>query len=268
MKKIFTFLCCTVFAASYSSMSAQATIMEIWKGGSVTESYKINDVDSVTFKTTTDTDHSKIINGHKFIDLGLPSGLLWAETNIGAATAYDDGDYFAWGETVPKSTYSDATYTTLGKCSYSEIYERVVLKEYTKYTRFDGKTTLELNDDAACFNWGSGCRMPTKSEMLELSNESNCTWTWVSCTNSVGETIGCYKVVSVKNGNVIYLPASGYRDGDDLNLHGSFGNYWSSTLYRSDVSNAYNFSFHSGNYFANRLNYRYCGLPVRPVARP
>ena len=260
MKKIFTFLCCAVFAAQYSSVSAQTTIMEIWKGGSVTESYKINDVDSVTFKTT--SDNCKEINGHKFIDLGLPSGLLWAETNIGAETAYDDGNYYAWGETATKSTYSEATYTTLGKYDGGEG-----TLTFIKYTSTDGKTTLENSDDAAYVNWGSWCRMPTKIEFQELCNTDNCTWTWVSCTNSDGGTIYCYKVVSVKNGNIIYLPASGGRYRTNLYDHGSCGYYWSSTVY--DVSYAYRLNFICGDhYVGNYDNIRYYGFSVRPVAEP
>ena len=200
------------------------------------------------------------INGHKFIDLGLPSGLLWAETNIGAKTAYDDGNYYAWGETAPKSTYSKATYTTLGKYDDGEG-----TLTFTKYISTDGKTTLENSDDAAYVNWGSGCRMSTHDEMSELCNTDNCTWTWVSRTNSDGETINCYKVVSVKNGNIIYLPASGGRYGANLYDYGSNGCYWSSTVY--DVSYAYRLNFICGyHYMGNYDNIRYYGFPVRPVA--
>ena len=203
----------------------------------------------------------KIINGHKFIDLGLPSGLLWAETNVGAETAYDYGNYYAWGETEPKSTYSKATYTTLGKYDDDEA-----TLTYTKYTSIDGKKTLELDDDAAYVNWGSACRMPTQSEMDELNDENNCTWAWVSCKNSAGENINCYKVVSVKNGNFIYLPASGHC-GDGIYIYGSNGTYWSSTVY--DVSYACTLDFNSSYHLADSYyGYRYYGFTVRPVAEP
>lgn len=209
------------------------------------------------------TVNGRIVNGHRFVDLGLPSGLLWAETNIGAETAYDDGNYYAWGETAPKSIYSEATYTTLGK------YENGIL-EYTKYTstKGDGKTVLEPEDDAAYVNWGSGCRMPTDSELDELNNSDNCTWTWVSMTNSAGEAINCYKVVSNTNGNVIYLPASGYRLGDYLIYHGSGGCYWSSTLYTYGIDFAYHLYFYSGYHDVDYNFYRSCGHSVRPVAEP
>ena len=186
------------------------------------------------------TDYAYVINGHKFIDLGLPSGTLWAETNIGAKTAYDDGNYYAWGETSTKDSYTSDNYS------------------------FTGNSSLEAANDVATTEWGSGCRMPTQSEMIELSDESNCTWTWVGCTNSAGEAINCYKVVSVNNGNIIYLPASGYRNGDYLYDHGSNGGYWSSTLY--DVSRACSLYFYSSDHYADSSNGRFYGFSVRPVA--
>ena len=201
-----------------------------------------------------------VINGHNFIDLGLPSGLLWAETNIGAKTAADDGDYFAWGEIEPKDSYSWDTYC------WGTAEDDIL-----KYNDADGLTSLEAADDAAYVNWGSGCRMPTYDEMSELCNTDNCTWTWVSCTNSAGETINCYKVVSVKNGNFIYFPASGRRYGDTLDRHGSYGFYWSSIRYNDFNDNdgdAYRLDFKSSYYSAFSHPDRCNGFPVRPVAEP
>ena len=206
--------------------------------------------------STAESDGSKIINGHKFIDLGLPSGLLWAETNIGAETAADDGNYYAWGETQPKDTYYWSTYN-YGSSSSA----------LTKYTSSDNKTVLESSDDAAYQNWGSSCRMPTESDFAELTNTENCTWTWKSKTNSSNEEINGYEVTSKKNGNSIFLPASGYRVGSGLSDHGSYGYYWSSTLYVSDVSYAYFLDFGSGYYDSSNYR-RYYGFAVRPVAKP
>ena len=197
-----------------------------------------------------------IINEHKFVDLGLPSGLLWAETNIGAETAADHGNYYAWGETTTKSDYDWDTY----KYGTSEF-------DITKYNKTDSMTVLENADDAACVNWGSYCRMPTYTEFRELLNSDNCTWTWTSMKNSSSSSINGYKVTSKKNGNSIFLPASGYRRGDDLGYHGSCGYYWSSTLYASDVYYAYGLcSFSSSRY--TDLYDRYYGRAVRPVAAP
>ena len=252
-----------LFAAQFTAVSAQSTTtttkMQVHKtDGSVVE-YSTSEVDYVSFSTTTtqkeDTQDGKIINGHKFVDLGLPSGLLWAETNIGAATAADDGCYFAWGETdmTTKSSYDWSTY------KYGKYYDNM-----TKYNSTDGKTVLDKEDDAAYVNWGSSCRMPTIAEFTELRNSDNCTWTWTSQTTSSGSSIYGYKVTSVKNGNSIFLPASGYRIEGDL-FHGSFGFYWSSTLDYGNSYYAYCLSFHSG-YYGWYYYIRFLGHTVRPVA--
>ena len=194
------------------------------------------------------------INGHPFVDLGLPSGLLWAKTNIGAEVAADYGDYFAWGETATKTDYSWATYKH--GTSSSNI---------TKYNSADGKTILEKEDDAACVNWGSSCRMPTNTEFAELFNSNNCTWTWISRTTSSGSSVNGYKFTSKKNGNSIFLPASGYRTGENLYCQGTDGYYWSKALNASNILSAYYFNFYSG-YTRTSSYTRSYGYTVRPVA--
>ena len=199
----------------------------------------------------TPVDNSRTINGHKFVDLGLPSGLLWAETNIGAATATDDGNYYAWGETDTKSAYNESTYFD---------------SKYTTYS-VNGKTTLEKQHDAAYVNWGSSCRMPTNDEFAELLNSENCTWTWTSISTSDGSSIKGYQVTSVKNGNSIFLPASGYRGIASISYCGSNGYYWAITLFSSASNYAYCLGFTSSDhdqYYGSRN----IGLTVRPVAEP
>lgn len=162
-------MCALLLSAQFNLLSAQTT-MKIWKGGCVTTSISTEDIDSVTFETTKIDlgDGVYLINGHKFIDLGLPSGLLWAETNIGAETAYDDGYYYAWGETSTKEDYSTSTYKGLTiDTTYSELYEKYIYTEiYSKYNETDGKTVLDKEDDAAYVNWGISCRMPTKEDWV------------------------------------------------------------------------------------------------------
>ena len=206
---------------------------------------------------TTIGEKYKIINGHKFVDLGLPSGLLWAETNIGAETAADDGNYYAWGETAPHTyTYNWRSY------KYGSSYSNL-----SKYNSSDSKTVLDKDDDAAYVNWGSSCRMPTRKEFSELLNSDNCTWTWTSQTTSSGSSIEGYKVISKTNGSSIFLPASGDRYDYDLQNHGSCGYYWSSTLNSSFSSRAYHLDF--GSSYPTWGSYdRYCGGTVRPVAEP
>ena len=100
-------------------------------------------------------DNTTTINGHKFIDLGLPS-TLWAETNIGATSAIDYGDYFAWGETSTKKDFSPETY------KYGTGFNM------TKYNTTDGLTTHSVSPDELTANWGSPCRIPTYDEFKEL----------------------------------------------------------------------------------------------------
>ena len=193
-------------------------------------------VDNDNPTTTTPT----TINGHKFVDLGLPSGTLWAETNIGASTPYEDGDYFAWAETKPKSRYSlDNQKSTVNKYK-------------------DGKTTLDAADDAATANWGSSCRMPTTTEMKELKDK--CTWTWKSNYNGASGYL-----VKGSNGNSIFLPATGLRDEEDFVFHGTEGNYWSSQTLKIGKYDAEFLSF-SNDDFDIAYSNSYMGYTVRPVA--
>ena len=195
----------------------------------------------------------KDYNGHAYVDLGLPSGLLWATCNIGASSPEDYGDYYAWGETETKSNYSWSTYkwcngsfTTMTKYCTSSSYGTV-----------DNKTTLELSDDVAHVKWGGSWRMPTYAEQTEL--RTNCTWTWTTQNGKNG-----YKVTGT-NGNSIFLPAAGYRGGTGLNLAGSDGDYWSSSLCSSDPTLAYFLYFNFG--FVDWNGYsRYIGFSVRAVS--
>ena len=206
-------------------------------------------------KTYEPAPNDTVINGHLFVNLGLPSGILWAETNIGAATAADYGDYFAWGETATKSVYSWATYAH-GSSSSS----------LSKYNTTDHKTTLDPEDDAAYVNWESPCRMPTSDELAELTNTDNCTWTWTTVTMADGTTVNGYKVVSNKYGNSIFLPASGYNV-DETTKRGSHTYYWTSSLYSNNVA-AYNLYFYSRYYSSTSSNNRIRGYAIRPVVKP
>ena len=123
----------------------------------------------------------------------------------------------------------------------------------------DNKTTLEAADDAATRKLGSPWRMPTLVEIRELLDANNCTWTWTTQDGKNG-----YEVKSKTNGNSIFLPAAGGREGSVLNDAGSEGNYWSSSL-----STAYS-SYARGLYFDSSGHdwdgsYRYYGFSVRPV---
>ena len=185
-------------------------------------------------------------------DLGL--SVYWATCNIGATTPEGYGDYFAWGETETKETYDWASYSmTLDGGT-----------TFTKYNDTDGKTVLEAGDDAATQNWGSAWRMPTYDEMTELTNTSNCEWTWTTQNGVNG-----YKVASNKEGYEgasIFLPAAGYCDGGYLDRVGSLGCYWSSSLaYTSHAISLFS-AFSGFNDVGKSNNNCYFGQPVRPVA--
>ena len=187
----------------------------------------------MTFTTTAQT--TGTANGHIWVDLGLPSGTLWATCNIGANNPEDCGNYYAWGETVTKSSYTEANY------SYS-----------------NNPATLPASADAAAASWGSSWRMPTVSEMQELLNY--CTLTWV---NQSGVD-GCLFIGT--NGNSIFLPAAGDFYGSELYNVGSVGYYWSSNRSGSYAGGSYASGLLlESNHFEIAFSDRYSGHPVRPV---
>ncbi len=180
---------------------------------------------------------SGYINGHEYVDLGLPSGLKWATCNVGASSPSGYGNYYAWGETSTKSEYTPSNSKTYGDSSYGNI---------------GGNS----GTDAACANWGSTWRLPTKAECEELKDR--CTWTWTTQGGHNG-----YKVKG-PNGNTIFLPAAGFRSGTSLIIAGDRGYYWISTPY-SDSSYAYYLYFNNSDRDVD-WDSRYDGRSVRPVS--
>ena len=163
---------------------------------------------------------SKLEFNYVVLDLGL--SVKWAHCNIGSTISSDYGDYFAWGETEPKTTYSWGTYKYCNGTSNT----RTKYCTNSSYGTVDNKTTLDPEDDAACVNWGGNWRMPTWTELQELMD--NCNWTWQSLNNVSG-----YLGVSKKNSVSIFFPAAGTVDGSELKYTGGYGYYMSSSL-RSD----------------------------------
>ncbi|GEM_PF-304509 len=196
----------------------------------------------------------EIIDGHAFVELGLPSGLLWATCNVGANNPEDYGDYFAWGETKPNGSYEWSSY------KYCNGSNSTMTKYCTdsSYGIVDNKTVLDLEDDAAHVNWGGSWRMPTFDEFQELID--NCTWTWTIHGGHDG-----YKVASTANGNSIFLPAAGYRDGIGSNNVETNGYYWSSSLHTSFPYRAWRLLFILSNSRAMYGSSRLSGHSVRPV---
>ena len=205
-----------------------------------------DDDDNTTVTPGTPTTDSRAV------DLGLPSGLKWASCNVGATQPWEFGGYYAWGETEEKSDYSWDTYKYCNGTNDS-------LTKYctsSSYGTVDNKTTLEASDDIATVKWGGSWRMPTDEEQQELINNCTCTWTTHNGVNG-------YRVTG-PNGNSIFLPAAGYRDGTEVSDQGSRGYYWLSPLSRSSTLNAYYLYFSSGDYDWYS-GYRSYGRTVRPV---
>ncbi len=189
-----------------------------------------------------DTENNKqpytgYINGHEWVDLGLPSGLKWATCNIGASSPSDYGDYFAWGETMTKSEYAVENCKTIEQ----EVGDISGSPQY----------------DAARANWGGSWRLPSEAECEELENK--CTWTWTPQGGHNG-----YQVTG-PNGNSIFLPAAGFRLESSLYGAGDNGYYWSSTPFESYSQRAYYLYFLSSDHYVYRYSRDY-GQSVRPVS--
>ena len=198
-------------------------------------------------------------DNHTWVDLGLPSGTLWATCNVGATTPEDYGDYFAWGETQPKDYYEWSTYQY---CNGSDnTLTKYCNNSSNGYNGFiDNLTTLLPEDDAATANWGSGWRMPTKEEWQELFQNTTHTWTTQNGVNG--------RLFTASNGNSLFLPAAGGRYDGSLNNVGNYGYYWSSSLRADDPYDAWYFYFNSDYYGMSgwyRYGDRYHGHSVRPV---
>ena len=197
-----------------------------------------------------------------WVDLGLPSGTIWATRNVGASVPEDYGDYFAWGETAPKDYYDWSTYKW-----WQGYYDANGYLDHSGFTKYctdssygldgfvDNKTELDPADDAACAHYPGG-RMPSLEQIQELNNK--CSWQWTQRNGVAGQ------LVTGPNGNTMFLPAAGYRLYDSLFDAGSYGYYWSRT--RSNPNYAYYLYFvYSGNWGRWNSCGRVNGFTVRAV---
>ena len=252
-----------VSGATYKFFPYQGTIiiynasgapMNILKVHELTAEQMIATPEGGTFSVwSTTPPQPVIIDEHEYVDLGLPSGTLWATCNVGASKPEEYGDYFAWGETTTKSTYSWST--------YFDTDDNV--STFKKYYNNGGLTELQPADDAATANWGSGWKMPSRAQIEELINGSYTMWEWTTLNGVNGR-----KVTSKSNGNSIFLPAAGCRWDDGLYNAGS-GGYWSSSLSPDDDNGAYFLHFDSDLWYWDYFNHdRGSGLSVRAVRVP
>ena len=163
-------------------------------------------------------------NYHEYVDLGLPSGTLWATCNVGASSPEEHGDYFAWGETQPKEYYDWSTYQYCNG-GYNRLTKYCFVSEYGFNGFTDNLNTLLPEDDAATANWGNSWRMPTEEEWQELYQNTTNIWTTQNGINGM--------LFTASNGNSLFLPAAGYRNGNNLYSMGYRGDYHSSSLVAS-----------------------------------
>ena len=181
-----------------------------------------------------------------FVDLALPSGLLWCEHNVGASTPYEDGLYFSWGNVTGHTGDDGYDFGTSNDGPYAS----------TPGAALTGNIPTNGTYDAARHNMGAPCRMPTVGEFQELNN--NCDSEWTDEDGVAG-----LRFTSRINGNSIFFPASGSRSGTGLSSRGSLGLYWSASL----SSQTYGYSLHFLSAGVNPANYsrRFYGFSVRAV---
>ncbi len=229
------------------------------------------------------------------VDLGLTSGTLWADHNIGATNASDAGDYYQWGEVTTYYSAGGNTDNPTWKEGYSAGYDWSTYKwcngSYDTQTKYctsssygivDDKTELEDADDVAVQTWGGAWKMPTYKQQTELRKE--CYWVWTNTYN--GKRVYGFivykakkegdKGVKVYSGNVadvsysvasdahIFLPAAGDRWKSGIRRVGYYGNCWSRSLDTDYSDGAYGLYFTSNGVNLSSGS-RNVGYSVRPV---
>lgn len=211
--------------------------------------YDISKIGSIEFEEGTP------VETPEWVDLGLPSGTLWATMNVGAASPEECGGFYAWGETETKYTYSWATYS---HCDGSYL----TMNKYCTdgyYGTVDGLKALEDADDVATTLFGENWSMPTREQFEELFNQDYTTWKRVSRNDVWG-----ILVTSKKTNWSIFLPVGGYRDGKD-SYNEDRGYYWTKDLYVGIENLARSLSIDGNSLSTGASNNRRCGLNIRPV---
>lgn len=190
-------------------------------------------------------------NRHEYVDLGLPSGTLWATCNVGADNPENGGDCFAWGETKTKSNFD---WSNEGEYKWGVYNSSDTNHGMTKYNQTDGKTVLEAEDDAAHVNWGGDWRMPTQEEIQELLDE--CAWTY---ENNYQDS-NIEGILFQSNGISLFIPsASVVLDNYTYTLP----SIWTSTIY--DYCDNAIFLYYQANSLYTDQAERCSGLFIRPV---
>ena len=195
-------------------------------------------------------------NGHSYVDLGLPSGTLWATMNVGAKTETDYGDYFMWGSTTPNTNtpcnWANAPFNN-GANDYDEEYFTTHKSEW-----LDNNGNLKPEFDAARAIMGGDWRIPTMNEFQELIDYTTNEWTTINGVSG--------RKFTASNGNSIFIPAPGRRLGSSFEFRGINGYFWSSFLSTGNLELSMTLFFNSKpGYIYMGGGRRYYGLVVRGV---
>ena len=234
----------------FQSMVAQK--VTLYKSNGETIKCSISELDSIVFAP-----EEPVVGTHEWVDLGLPSGTLWATCNIGADNPETYGNYFSWGETEPKSIY-DTEHYKFNKGS-GKMTKYCTIGSFGSNGMTDDLTELEPEDDAATANWGSEWQMPSKDQMVELIDTFFTKTEWTTLNDFIGK-----KITSKKNGNWIFLPAAGYCDGSTIYRRDSYGSFWTRSLIEDKPRDAYDCGYNWADVYWGG-DRRYLGQNVRPV---
>ena len=196
-------------------------------------------------------------NGHDYVDLGLPSGTLWATMNVGATSPSDYGKYFQWGDTsgYTASQVGDGDGQKEFASDYSD-YKWNASEGFSKYNTTGA--TLELEDDAAHVNMGGSWHMPTPDQFQELIDNTTNTWTTQDGVN------GRLFTSKSDHSKSIFFPAAGDAWDGSVRSSGGYGGVWSSMLLAGYVSFGQDLYFSSGGVYLSDYD-RCVGLSVRGV---
>lgn len=250
MKKSITFLIASLLLSVAGVQTAYEKMVVTTMDNQVVK-FDVSNVRDVTFE------ESELVINHEYVDLGLPSGTLWATCNIGANSPEEYGDYFSWGETETKENYTWNTYLL---CEGTKTTMTKYCMDSSLGTK-DYISALIAENDAAIVNLGIEWQMPSKEQLEELINSEYTTSEWTQ-ENGVNGT----KIMSKSNGKSIFLPAAGYYSLKTLKNAESAGCYWTRSLVMNNSANAYYLSFGSGD-IKEESRYRYFGQNIRPVRK-
>ena len=236
--------------ATLTAVPATGYVFKRWSDGNTSTPRTVGVVANATYTAEFET------NALTWVDLGLPSGKLWADRNLGAANVQSYGDYYRWGELTPCTS---SQYSSFINYRYGST------NPFTKYNETDGKTTLEAVDDVATLLYGTAVHTPTKAEFDEL----------IAGTTSEDVTVNGVRgrrLTSRYNGNSIFLPYTGYNNG--YTGATSVGYFWSSSRCSGDASAAIDYVFSTSNHLSQYGSSGSCGesrgysFVIRAVKNP